>query len=271
MPSTFENIGFNITCEDDVYRLADFVINSGKILPAGDGAYACWSDASGAEIWERIALDHDTKSVSLLNIDPHFNGGTAWDLKLSQVLSAERDDELDFKAIMKKPDGEQFICARIMGALALPELKLDDVRTYQISMIPHFISFFEGEDNMRAALSDETSPLGSFAPLGFYSRMVVSEDDEEALRALPDILLTRLIAEVVAVSPRYMTSDGKPMGEFLHITLNTMLGPIDAAVGQSHYTPELSEKLAGGGYVAVIDGIISLKAVKPKGDEHLKV
>ena len=109
MATVFENIGFNIENEDGAYRLADFVLNSGSILPVENGAYAVWSDKSGAEVWERVALDHESKSVELLNIDPHFNGSTVWSLELSREFSAERDDMLDCKAFLKSPDSESVL------------------------------------------------------------------------------------------------------------------------------------------------------------------
>ncbi len=256
MPTVFENIGFDIKCEEDVYRLSDFVLNSGRILPVNDGAYACWSDKSGAEIWERVELDHKNKSVSLLNIDPHFNGATVWHMEFARELSAERDDILDCKAMLKSTENEQFICARVMGALAANDFSVGNEYDFQISMIPHSVSFFKNEDEMRSVTGDEITALGAFSPVGMYSRMIASD------AADTDILLTGLAAEILTGSVRYIDADGSPKGEFLHLCVNTLLGPLDVAVGQCNYDANELSSLIGGGYVALISGILSVKLIK---------
>lgn len=258
MATVFENIGFNIEDEDGAYRLADFVLNSGSILPVDNGAYAVWSDKSGAEIWERVALDHDTKSVSLLNIDPHFNGSTVWRLELMQELSAERDDMLDCKAILKSPDSEQNICARIMGSLAIPNLTPAQEYDFQVSMIPHSIAFFKNELEMRKALSDETTALGALAPVGMYMRMLQAEDENIET----DILMTRTAAEIQTGDVRFMIADKTPVGEFLHLVLNTQFGDLDIAVSQNQYETKELPMLCEGGMIAVVNGIISAKLIK---------
>ena len=257
MATVFENIGFNITSEDDVYRLADFVLNSGKVLPVDNGAYAVFSDKSGAEIWERVALDHNTKSVSLLNLDPHFNGNTVWRLELVRDFSAERDDILDCKALLKKPDGEQSFCARIMGHLAAKGLSFDSEYDFQVSMIPHSISFFENEIEMRKALSDDTSALGAIIPIGMFSRMIA---DEEMMST--DLLLSRITAEIIGGDVRFMIAGDRPVGEFLHLTIDTAFGPLDVAVSQNQYETKELPRICEGGYIAAINGIISAKLIK---------
>ena len=257
MATVFENIGFNITSEDDVYRLADFVLNSGKVLPVDNGAYAVFSDKCGAEVWERIALDHETKSVSLLNIDPHFNGSTVWELELSRELSAERDDMLDFKALLKKPDSDIPLCARVMGALAIPDFSPNREYSFQVSMIPHSIAFFSNELEMRKALSDETTALGAIAPVGMYSRMLSGDGMPDT-----DILISRIAAEITDGDVRFMIADDTPIGEFLHLTIDTAVGPLDVAVSQNYYETKDLPKLCSGGAIAVINGIISAKLIK---------
>lgn len=258
MATVFENIGFNITGEEDAYRLADFVLNSGSILPVDNGAYACWSDKSGAEIWERVSLDHASKSVSLLNIDPHFNGSTVWRLELSRELTAERDDILDFKALLKSPDSEQTICARVMGAFAISDFAPMREYEFQVSMIPHSIAFFENELDMRKALSDETTALGALAPVGMYMRMLATDDENTPT----DILMTRVAAEVITGDVRFMIADKTPVGEFLHLVLKTQFGNLDLAVSQNQYETKNLPRLCEGGMIAVVNGIISAKLIK---------
>jgi len=258
MATVFENIGFNIQDENGAYRLADFVLNSGSILPVDNGAYAVWSDKSGAEIWERVALDHEAKSVSLLNIDPHFNGSTVWRVEFSQELSAERDDILDCKAILKSPDNEQSICARIMGAGAINDFKPSREYDFQVSMIPHSIAFFENEIEMRKALSDDTTPLGFLTPVGMYMRMLQAEDEN----IQSDILMTRVASEIISGDVRFMIADKTPVGEFLHLVLNTNFGKLDIAVSQNQYETKELPKLCEGNMVAVVNGIISAKLIK---------
>lgn len=259
MGTVFENIGFNIKDESDVYRLADFVLNSGSLLPADNGAYAVWSDKSGAEIWERVSLDHETKSVDLLNIDPHFNGSTVWNLEYMREFSSERDDILDCKAFFKRPDSEQTFCARVMGALAIPDFSPDRAYEFQVSMIPHSVAFFKNELEMRKALNDETTALGVLAPVGMYTRMLAGDDI-----ASYDILMTRVAAEIISGDVRFMIADKTPVGEFLHLTLDTLFGPLDIAVSQSHYKTNELPDITGGGYIAVVSGIISAKLIKRK-------
>lgn len=258
MATVFENIGFNIQDEDGAYRLADFVLNSGSILPVSNGAYAVWSDKSGAEIWERLALDHATKSVSLLNIDPHFNGSTVWRLELVREFSAERDDELDCKALLKLPDSEQSFCARIMGARAISDFTPSREYDFQVSIIPHSIAFFKNELEMRKALSDETTALGAIAPVGMYMRMLQADDDSSPT----DILMTRIAAEVSTGDVRFMIADKTPVGEFLHLVLNTHFGDLDISISQNQYETKELPMLCEGGMVAVVNGIISAKLIK---------
>ncbi len=258
MATVFENIGFNIQDEDGAYRLADFVLNSGSILPVENGAYAVWSDKSGAEVWERLALDHETKSVSLLNLDPHFNGRCVWHLEFAREFTAERDDMLDCKALLKLPDSEQSFCGRIMGSFAIPDFSPAGEYDFQVSMIPHSIAFFKDELEMRKALSDETTALGVLAPVGMYMRMLNSEDEQFQT----DILMTRLAAEIVTGDVRFMIADKTPVGEFLHLVLNTHFGELDIAVSQNQYETKELTSLCGGGMIAVVNGIISAKLVK---------
>lgn len=259
MGTVFENIGFNIKDESDVYRLSDFVLNSGSVLPVESGAYAVWSDKSGAEIWERVSLDHEAKSVDLLNIDPHFNGSTVWNLEYMREFESERDDILDCKALLKRPDTEQTFCARVMGAFAIPDFSPDMAYEFQVSMIPHGVSFFKNELEMRKALNDETTALGVLAPVGMYSRMLAGDD----LTGF-DILMTRVAARITSGDVRFMIADNTPMGEFLHLTLDTNFGPLDVAVSQNHYETKELPDLVSGEYIAVVSGIISAKLIKRK-------
>ncbi len=258
MATVFENIGFNISDEDGAYKLADFVLNSGSILPADRGVYACWSDKSGAEIWERLALNHEEKSVSLLNIDPHFNGSTAWHLEFAEEFSGERDDILDCKARLKLPDSESFVCARIMGALAAEGLECGSEYDFQVSMIPHSISFYENESAMRKATADEVSALGALIPLGMYSRLLASDGSLSGT----DILLTRVSAEIESGDVRFMIAGKKPVGEFLHLVIKTHLGNLDIAVSQNQYETAMLPHLCEGGMVVCTDGIISAKLIR---------
>ncbi|MBQ5777878.1 MAG: hypothetical protein IIV97_03560 [Oscillospiraceae bacterium] len=265
MGTVFENIGFNITCEDDVYRLSDFVLNSGSFLTVDDGAYAVFSDKCGAEIWERVALNHEEKSVSLLNLDPHFNGSTVWRLEYVREFSAERDDALDCKALLKKPDSDKAFCARIMGALAAKQLHSGEEFDFQVSLIPHSIAFFENELSMRKALSDETTALGTIAPVGMYSRMIAVDD----AMTQTDILVSRIAAEVKTGDVRFMIAGDRPIGEFLHITIDTDFGPLDVAVSQNYYETKELPRICEGGYTAVVFGIISAKLInKEKADTN---
>lgn len=258
MGTVFENIGFNITSEEDVYRLADLVLNSGKLLLADDGAYAVFSDKSGAEVWERVALDHKEKSVSLLNIDPHFNGSCVWRLELVRDFAAERDDFLDCKALLKKPESDRSFCARIMGSLAAKNLVPNEEYDFQVSMIPHSIAFFENELQMRKLLSDETTALGAIVPVGMYTRMLAADETIGET----DLLLSRVAAEITSGDVRFMITDDTPVGEFLHLTLKTDFGPLDVAVSQNYYENRELPRLCEGGYIAVVNGIISAKLIK---------
>lgn len=258
MATVFENIGFNITDEAGAYRLADFVLNSGSILPVEQGAYACWSDKSGAEIWERLSLNHEEKSVSLLNIDPHFNGSTAWRLEYAEEFPHERDDILDCKARLKAPDSELFVCARIMGALAANGLECGNEYDFQVSMIPHTVSFYENEASMRKATSDDVSAPGALIPIGMYSRLLSSDGTVPQT----DILLTRVSAEIEGGDVRFMIADKKPVGEFLHLVIKTHMGNLDVAVSQNQYEPSMLPRFCEGGFVVCIDGIISAKLIR---------
>lgn len=228
METIFENIGFKITCESDVYRMADYVLNAGKLFPVKDGAYAFWTDESGAEVWLRLGHDHENKTSQLLNIDPHFHGGSSvWDLRMREELSGERDDILDGKFILESLDESRFFAVRIMGVKALRELKVGGEYTFQVAMIPHGVKFFESEDAYRSYYSDEKTVFGEFFPRGVYSRRLGGEEIKRE-----EILLTGLVGNVVSAQLKDIkAAQGEnKLGWFWHVRVETAFGTLDVPV-----------------------------------------
>lgn len=249
MSTIFEHIGFHITGEDDVYRLADFVLNAGKIFLAKDGFYACYLNASGSEVWCRMALNHESKQTTLLNIDPHYNGNNIWKLKVGQAFS--RDDFLDGKFVLYTEDEKQFIIARVMGVSVLKDFMEGEVYHFQMAMIPHVIAFFENEDAYREEMGDRETILGVLFPQGMVSNMVVNAiDDEESQRT--EILMTRLLCEIKSCEHQQMQLDGRRFGGFYHLVADTQFGPIDIA----------SSKPCEVGEIALVSGCLSAKVIK---------
>ena len=181
-----------------------------------------------------------------------------WHLELVREFTAERDDILDCKALLKLPDSEQSFCARIMGAAAIPDFSPAREYDFQVSIIPHSIAFFKDESEMRKTLSDETTALGALVPVGMYVRMLNSEDEQFTT----DILMTRIAAEITTGDVRFMIADKTPVGEFLHLVLNTHFGELDLAVSQNQYETKELTSLCSGGMIAVVNGIISAKLIK---------
>ena len=262
MSTIFEHIGFHIHCEDDVYRLADFVLNAGKLLPVQDGAYAVWSDASGSEVWSRVGLDHETKQTTLLNIDPHYSGKNLWKLKVGQALTGEYDDALDGKYVLYTEDEKVFVTARTMGVRALKEFHEGGVYYFQMSMIPHAVRLFESEDAYRAYYNDSETVPGVLFPRGMYSRMVQNAvEGEKTVRE--DILLTRLVAKIKSFQRREIRAEGEVLGRFCHMELETQLGPLDVPVSLQKAEGFSLEAAEDSGAYALVVGMLSGKVVMP--------
>ncbi|MBR5478883.1 MAG: hypothetical protein IKU84_01745 [Clostridia bacterium] len=249
MSTIFEHIGFQINSEEDVYRLADFTMNAGKILPLEDGFYACYINASGSEVWARMALDHEEERTTLLNIDPHYNGQNIWKLKVGQGLQG--DDFLDAKCVLYTEDEKQFLTSRIMGLFALNEFDFDKLYHFQIAMIPHTIEFFENEDEYREISGDEKTITGVLLPVGMYSNMVTVEDDEKSRE---EVLMTRLFCKIISCERRVMELDGEKFGGFYHLVAETQFGPLDIA----------SSRGCEAGEFALVRGCLSAKVIDAK-------
>ncbi len=256
MSTIFEHIGFHLNNEEDVYRLADFTMNAGKIFVVEDGFYACYQNASGSEVWCRMALEHEEKKTTLLNIDPHFNGNNIWKLKLGQAYAG--DDFLDAKCVLYTEDEKQFITSRIMGVFALSSFEADKLYHFQVALIPQTIEFFENEDEYREITGDSQTIPGVIFPYGMYSSMVAVEDDEKDRSG--EFLLTRLLCKISACERREMELDGNKFGGFYHLTAETMLGPLDIA----------SSRGCEVGEYAMIIGCMSAKVIDEKTFEEDK-
>ena len=226
METIFENIGFKIKSEDDVYKLADYVLGAGKVLPLEDGAYSFWEDESGAQVWLRLKLDHEKKSTELMNIDPHFRGGNVWELRVSEKLEGEQDDFLDGKYLLETLDGSQFIAARVMGSQAIKDFAPGKIYNFQLAMIPHGIKFFESETSYREYYGDEKTVPGAIIPRGVYSRRLGGDEIRRE-----EILLTSVLCNISHVELKHICATGEdnPMGSFWHLTGETMLGTLDIA------------------------------------------
>lgn len=253
MSTIFEHIGFHLNNEEDVYRLADFTMNAGKIFLAKDGFYACYVNASGSEVWCRMALEHDTKRTTLLNIDPHFNGDNIWKLKVGQPLGG--DDFLDAKYVLYTDDEKQFITARVMGAAVLPEFSEDKTYHFQPAFIPHSIEFFESEEDYRETVGDRETIAGVLFPYGMYANMMALEDEETPRRS--EILLTRALLKIKSCDRREMELDGERFGGFYHLIAETPFGPLDIP----------SQRPCAEDSFAIVTGVISVKVINEKSLE----
>ncbi len=228
MATLFEHIGFHIHNEEEVYRLADFVLNAGAIHVAENGFYARWIDPSGSEVWSRTALDHQTEQAAFLNIDPHFHGDTVWNLVLGRELSEEKDDALDGKFLLHTEDESKFITARIQGSDVIKEREEGKLYPFQIALMPHTVRFYENEDAYRAATGDELSILGMCTPRGMYSRLIVSEDSRPE-----EILLTTLVGRIRSMDLRTIERNGDKISSFMHFVVETQFGTVDVPVANS--------------------------------------
>lgn len=228
MATLFEHIGFHIHNEEEVYRLADFVLNAGALHVAESGFYARWTDPSGSEIWSRTALDHESEQATFLNIDPHFHGDCVWNLVLGRELSEEKDDALDAKYVLHTEDESRFITARLQGAQVIRELEEGKTYPFQIALMPHTVRFYENEDAYRAATGDELSILGMCIPRGMYSHLVMSEESRPE-----EILLTSLVGRIRSSDLRTIERGGDKISSFMHYTVETQFGLIDVPVANS--------------------------------------
>lgn len=262
MQTIFENLGFRIGGEADVYKLADFVLNSGRILPGKDGAYAFWTDPSGAEVWLRLAHDHEKKRSELLNIDPHYHGGTVWRLRVREELAGEADDFMDGKFILETLDGSHFFAARIMGLRALRDFKVGGEYYFQLSMIPHGIRYFESEEAYRTYYNDEKTVLGAMFPRGVISRRVGGEGIKRE-----EILMTGMVCHVSHAEVKNIeAADGESKrGWYWLMKAETMLGTIDIPAAAEEETVEHARRcLEAEDPVISVFGTIGALVVLPK-------
>ncbi|MBQ3054489.1 MAG: hypothetical protein IJC88_00100 [Oscillospiraceae bacterium] len=244
MATLFEHIGFFIHNEEEVYRLADFVLNAGQMFVVENGFYARWTDASGSEIWSRTALDHESGQATFLNIDPHFHGDTVWNLVVGRKLDGEQDDALDAKYLLHTEDETQFITARLQGEQAIRELEEGKTYPFQIALMPHIVRFYEHEDAYRAATGDELTVLGTAFPRGMYSRLVVSEES-----VMEEILVTQLVGRIISADQRTIERSGDKISSFTHLVVETQFGPVDVPVANSVLQDAVLES---GGIVSVV-------------------
>ena len=244
MATVFEHIGFFIHNEEEVYRLADFVLNAGQMFVVENGFYARWTDASGSEIWSRTALDHESGQATFLNIDPHFHGDSVWNLVVGRALDEEKDDALDAKYLLHTEDESQFLTARIQGAQALKDLEEGKIYPFQIALMPHFVRFYEHEDAYRAATGDELTVLGTAFPRGMYSRLVMSEES-----SAEEVLVTQLVGRIVSADQRTIERSGDKISSFTHLVVETQFGTVDVPVANSVLGDTVLES---GGIVSVV-------------------
>lgn len=256
MATLFEHIGFHIHNEDEVYRMADFVLNAGSLLVVENGVYARWSDPSGSEIWSRTALDHENGQADFLNIDPHFRGNTVWNLVLGRELEDEKDDELDAKYVLYTEDESRFITARLQGAQAIKQMEEGKVYPFQIALMPHIVRFYEHEDAYRTATGDEVSVLGVCMPRGMYSRMIVSETSQPE-----EILITQLVGRIRSVDMRTIERSGDKISSFTHLVVDTQFGPLDIPVANSVVKDAVLES---GGIVSMVGTFSAVMMGKEK-------
>lgn len=259
METIFENIGFKIRCEDDVYTLADYVLSNGKILPLADGAYSFWTDESGAEIWLRLALDHEKKSTRLLNIDPHYHGDCVIKLRVREELIGEADDFLDGKYLLETLDGSQFFAARVMGVKALREFKVGGEYNFQLSMIPHGIKFFESENAYRTYYNDEKTVLGALFPRGVYSQRLGGEGLKRE-----EVLMTGYVGEVGYAELKHVhaASGEERLGNFWQLKCETLMGYIDIpAAAEQDMFEHVKRCMEGGEAVVSVFGTLSALVV----------
>jgi len=265
MQTIFENIGIKITCEDEVYKLADYVISTGKVIPLKEGAYAFWTDESGAEVWLRLAHDHENKRTELLNIDPHFHGNCVQKLCVREELHGEQDDFLDGKVLLESLDGSQFFAARIMGRHALKEFKVGGEYYFQLGFIPHGIKFFESENAYRTYYNDEKTVLGALFPRGVYSRRLGS-DDLSLKRE--EILMTGLVCRIGYAELKHMhaASVGDELrGRYWQMRAETLVGSIDLACeADEDMFEHVKHCMEGGEPVASVFGTVGALVVVPK-------
>lgn len=267
METIFENIGFKISCEDDVYKLADYVLSSGKVLPLKDGAYSFWTDESGAQIWLRLAHDHEKKTTQLLNIDPHYQGLSPLRLRVREELEGEGDDFLDGKYLLETLDGSQFFAVRIMGVKALRDFKVGGEYDFQLTMIPHGIKFFESENAYRTYYNDEKTVLGALFPRGVYSRRLGGDGLKRE-----EILMTGYVGEVGYAELKHVhaASGGEQrLGNFWHLRCETLAGYIDIpSAAEPDMFEHVKRCMEGGEAVVSVFGTLSALVVVRAPDKE---
>ncbi|MGL6073798.1 MAG: hypothetical protein ACRC8S_06510 [Fimbriiglobus sp.] len=90
MASHFSSIGFPITTEQELIRLADAIGPLAVGIPCDEGTYFHWHDPSGAEVWLQQNRDDE-----FLGVNPHFAGNSRLAVRLVNRVKSQQHASMD--------------------------------------------------------------------------------------------------------------------------------------------------------------------------------
>ena len=73
MPSNMSTIGFPVSTEDEFLALAEHAAEYADEFKVEGGAYLCYADESGAQLWMQV--DND---MELVGLNPHFEAASGF-------------------------------------------------------------------------------------------------------------------------------------------------------------------------------------------------
>ncbi|QQS36638.1 MAG: hypothetical protein IPM56_01395 [Ignavibacteriales bacterium] len=189
--SNFSNIGFHITSEQELYKLAENIYGIGKIEEAHHGKYIVYSDSSGAELWMQV-----DKNNSLIGMNPHYNGYSKRLVCLTKII--QRPDSILDGAFhcwsnpieINNPDsGEYPFVFDLPNAKTIGEIKFPYNFEIQLSAFAQKITLYSSEDEFNSKqTSDVKFATQSFIPMGLFKPEGESTEPPEALGMFTGII-----------------------------------------------------------------------------------
>lgn len=170
--SNFSNIGFNISSQEEFQSLLEKAYDHSSTIKIPEGAYAVYSDDSGAELFIQL----NSKNICI-GANPHFKGKSRRTVCLTNAIERPESD-LDgafhcwaAPALLNNPESGQY-----PFVFDLPDFKtlgkIDFPKNFEIQLtaFAHELSHFSSEKEYYENQETETKfAVHSFIPSGLFS------------------------------------------------------------------------------------------------------
>lgn len=171
MASNFSTIGLPVASAAEMNALLDRIAPLADRFSAPGGAYLCWSDPSGAEMWVQVNANDE-----VIGLNPHYTGRSAVRVGLTARLPSDGPSELDgsFHG-WADPVGEAPDTGCYPFVFDAPDYRLRDelpvpaLREVQIAAFAREMAAFETVAAYEASQADPKYASQSFIPSGLFN------------------------------------------------------------------------------------------------------